>query len=379
VDILATSHFSDDALLVDAKQVAGRRSRDTAILLTRIAEIDQRQLYRRAGYSSLYAYLLGELELLEDSACRHIHASRLARRFPAILIAMVEHRLHMRAVLMLARHLTRANADELVAAASHKTRFEIQQLLAERFPRPDLPERLQPIPPPPAPVANATQPAPGSEDVSAPERIRVTIAEQPVQASIVTPDPEPPREQIPARLETVPAQRVTPLAPERFGLQVTLDRETFDLLERARALMGHRNPKGEIAPLIKRSLELLVAHLEKQKYAATDCPRPSKPGASARHIPAAVRRAVAARDGARCAFVSETGRRCTARHMLEFDHIEPVARGGKSTTENVRLVCRAHNQHAAERAFGIEFMERKRTEARRGPHNRSETAAGHPI
>ena len=102
--------------------MAGRRSRDTAILLTRIAEIDQRQIYRRAGYSSLYAYLLGELHLLEDSACRHIHASRLARRFPALLIAMFEHRLHMRAVMMLAPHLTPGNADELVAAASHKTR-----------------------------------------------------------------------------------------------------------------------------------------------------------------------------------------------------------------------------------------------------------------
>ena len=31
---------------------------------------------------------------------------------------------------------------------------------------------------------------------------------------------------------------------------------------------------------------------------------------------------------------------------------------------NVRLVCASHNQHAAERAFGVEFMEQKRREAR---------------
>jgi hypothetical protein len=38
--------------------------------------------------------------------------------------------------------------------------------------------------------------------------------------------------------------------------------------------------------------------------------------------------------------------------------------GGKSTVENVRLLCRTHNQYAAECAFGAEFMERKRREAR---------------
>ena len=223
MDILATSHFSDDALLLDARQVAGRRSRDTAILLTRIAEIDRRQLYRRAGYSSLYAYLLGELHLLEDSACRHIHASRLARRFPALLIAMFEHRLHMRAVMMLAPHLTRGNADELVAAASHKTRFEIRVLLAERFPQPDRPERVQPIAPTPAPVPDAPQFVPGF--VSAPERIRVTNAEQPVLAPIETNPPDPPRSTTPARVEPpVPAPRVTPLAPQRYAYECTSTR-----------------------------------------------------------------------------------------------------------------------------------------------------------
>jgi hypothetical protein len=50
--------------------------------------------------------------------------------------------------------------------------------------------------------------------------------------------------------------------------------------------------------------------------------------------------------------------------MLEFDHIEAVARGGEATAENVRLRCRAHNQHAAECTFGSGFMSDKRAEAR---------------
>jgi 5-methylcytosine-specific restriction endonuclease McrA len=102
----------------------------------------------------------------------------------------------------------------------------------------------------------------------------------------------------------------------------------------------------------------------RQKYAATRCPRPSKPGSSPRHIPAAVKRAVRERDRDRCAYVSESGQRCSSLCRLEFDHIEPVSRGGDSTLENLRLLCRVHNQYAAERAFSAEFMAQKRAEAR---------------
>jgi HNH endonuclease len=169
----------------------------------------------------------------------------------------------------------------------------------------------------------------------------------------------------PARVEPpVPAQRVTPLAPQRYAYECTFDQETLDLLQRARDLLGHLSPPPDGPSVLKSALRLLVGQLEKQKYAATDHPRHSQPGLSARHIPAEVKRAVRERDGERCAFVSESGHRCSARDRLEFDHIEPVARGGESTVDNVRLLCRAHNQHAAERMFGVEFMERRRAGAR---------------
>ena len=42
-----------------------------------------------------------------------------------------------------------------------------------------------------------------------------------------------------------------------------------------------------------------------------------------------------------------------------------MARGGLASVERIRLRCRAHNQYAAERAFGVGFMKEKRGEARR--------------
>jgi hypothetical protein len=66
------------------------------------------------------------------------------------------------------------------------------------------------------------------------------------------------------------------------------------------------------------------------------------------------------RDGERCTFVSADGHRCAATGMLEFDHLQPFARGGLPTTNKVRLLCRAHNQLEAERAFGRAFMQQAR-------------------
>jgi hypothetical protein len=76
--------------------------------------------------------------------------------------------------------------------------------------------------------------------------------------------------------------------------------------------------------------------------------------------------------------VSEAGHRCEARKLLEFDHIDPVARGGESTVAGIRLRCRAHNQYEAERTFGAEFMRHKRIaagEARAAAKERAQAAA----
>ncbi len=371
MDPFAVSHFSDRALLHDLKTLVTQDRRTTAVLLTRIVEVEERQLFRREGYPSMYTYCLHELHFSEGAAYKHINAGRAARQFPAVLMAVAEGRLHLSGVVTLASRLTSGNADDLVAAATHKTRAEIELLLALRFPRPDLAERLQAISRLSSAILPEAELSPGKVDAStiAPgwpvpvdEPLPGTAA--PITPSIGQAAPGAFDQALPGSVEAVaPRPRVTPLAPERFGLQVTLDQESYDLLQQARALMSHQNPAGEIAPVLKSALKLLVADLEKRKFAATTRPGPARCGTSARHIPAAVKREVWARDGGQCSFESETGQRCPARKLLEFDHEDPVARGGAATVDNVRLRCRAHNAYEAERAFGAGFMERKRAEA----------------
>ena len=99
---------------------------------------------------------------------------------------------------------------------------------------------------------------------------------------------------------------------------------------------------------------------------ATAKPRPARAARAVRSrtIPAAVRRAVWARDAGQCTFTSTEGRRCATRRALEFDHVVPFARGGEATLAGLRLRCRAHNQFEAERTFGEAFMRGKRERAR---------------
>jgi hypothetical protein len=89
------------------------------------------------------------------------------------------------------------------------------------------------------------------------------------------------------------------------------------------------------------------------------------PRASGRGFPNALRRFVCERDGGRCAFVSADGHRCESTRQLEIDHIQPVALGGETKPENLRLLCRAHNQYEAERLLGREQVQARRELASR--------------
>lgn len=118
--------------------------------------------------------------------------------------------------------------------------------------------------------------------------------------------------------------------------------------------------------MLELALDARVAKLEKRKFAATSKPRRAlqRKASSKRTIPAHVRREVWERDQGQCTFKNSSGQRCEARKFLEFDHIDPVARGGRATSGNLRLRCRAHNQREAECAFGAGFMHDRRGDSR---------------
>src|SRR6185436_609717 len=59
----------------------------------------------------------------------------------------------------------------------------------------------------------------------------------------------------------------------------------------------------------------------------------------------ATRRAVAERDGYQCCYVADDGRRCSATAWLEYDHKVAWCLNGPTITDNLQLLCRAHNRN----------------------------------
>jgi len=336
-------HLPDQTLLSGLRSLVSQDRAVTALLIAHLGEVDARRLYAPAGYPSMFEYCIGELRFSDQSAFKRIRVARVAREHPVVYGMLADGRLNLSAVVTLSACLTPENGEELLAAAANRTKAQIEQLLAERFPQPDLPALIVPLA------------ATGYDRQLSPGRVNFSPAEHP------TPAPN-----VPAAPGAPPA-RVAPLAPERYAVQCTVSRETHDKLRYAQALLGHSIPSGELAQVLDRALDALIAKLEQQKFARTERPRACKHSDDARHIPASVKRAVWERDGGRCTFVSEGGHRCESRTRLEFDHVESVAQGGHPTVQGLRLRCRAHNQLEAERAFGRDFMYTKRETGERQP------------
>jgi hypothetical protein len=348
-------HLSDEALLRELARLVAHDRATTAALIAHLAEVDARRLYAPAGYPSMHAYCVGELHLSEDAAAKRIQAARAARRFPILLDALADGRLHLTGVCLLAPHLTHDNAEELIAAARHRRKSEIEETLLRRL-----------VPPGAVALAEGNfGDAPGlarhaPAHVPAGDRGPADGGGQHALAHVGE--------------SAFPAPRA-PHAPTAHGIE--LPAATREKLRYARDLLSHALPTGDEAQVIDRALDLLIATLEKRKFGAATKPSGragTKPNPSLeqppraipprRRIPAAIRRAVWERDHGRCTFVALNGTRCASRRFLEFDHVEPVARGGRTTVEGLRLRCRTHNQYEAEKIFGPEFMASKRRDAR---------------
>jgi 5-methylcytosine-specific restriction endonuclease McrA len=154
---------------------------------------------------------------------------------------------------------------------------------------------------------------------------------------------------------------VTELQFERRArVEFTAHEELMDKLERIRSIPSHRLPaNASLEQLIDFMADYVITredparrHERRQARAAKQ-EKTARPAASAnaRHIPAHVHDQVFVRDQ-RCTYVSPDGKRCGSTHVLQIDHIKPVARGGAATIDNLRLLCAYHNRLESERLMG---------------------------
>jgi 5-methylcytosine-specific restriction endonuclease McrA len=348
----------DDELLRSLAELVSRSRRVEADLVAHIGEVDERRLYARQAFPSMFAYCTEHLHLSEAEAYRRITVARAARLYPTLLDRLRDGRVQLSGLARLVPHLTADNFAAVLGRATRRTTRQIEALIAELSPKADVPAsirklpQIRPVAPVPVPAGDL-EPPPMSGD----------LATGRIEAASTTPD-----ELVARRVETVPLlaamaapapasrARLEPLAPARFKVQFTASAELRDKLERLQALMRSEIPDGDLATVIEHAISEKLARLEARRFGKTKAPRAKLADAdtsgASRHIPAAVRRAVSDRDGDRCRFVDGNGRRCSERRWLEFHHRHPYAAGGDHGLANVSLLCRQHNRQMAEQDYG---------------------------
>jgi hypothetical protein len=356
--------LSDDEVLASLHDLLRQSRRVEAPLVAHIGEVHARHLYARYAVSSMFSYCTSILHLSEGEAQLRIKVAQAARDHPVLLEMLADGRLHLSGISKLAAVLTIENRDALVARATYKSKREIEEIVAEMAPRPDVPSVIRKLPE--RAVPSRTQvPVPVevttslSVDASESDATRLEAGGSDAPPADVSRS-EPPR----SLAFDCPARRAVfePLSPSRYKVQFTAGPEVRDDLEHLKALMRSQVPDGDIAEIIGRAVREMRARLEARRYARTKSPRePKLRKATSSRPPAAwVRRVVYERDGRQCRFVDAQGRRCPARHGLQYHHQDPYARGGSADPKNICLMCHAHNQFLAERDYGRQKMSRYR-------------------
>lgn len=308
--------LSDEILITQLKALASEERSSLRAFLQHLVEFEERDLAQKNAFPSVYLYCIKELHLSEGEAFRRIQTAHVAARFPWALDLLESGKLNLTTISVLAPHLDKSNVDRLFTEAAYKSKRETEFIVAGLAPKPE-PRDL---------IRLCAEPTSASQSAA-------SAPTAPISASSPLPD------------------RIEPLTERSARIAFTASRLLLDKLERARELLRHKHPKGELHVVFDEALESLLNKCDpnrKKRMAPISFAQPGR-----RQIPQWVKDEVWRRDSGRCAFTTVNGARCEETAWLEYDHIHPFARGGRSDDPaNVRLLCRAHNLWTARQVFG---------------------------
>jgi hypothetical protein len=338
-----------------------------ADFLLALGDFDRKRLWQDLGHTSLFTFLHRELGLSKGASHFRKVASELVQRYPEVVEPLRDGRLCITSVVELAKVITPQNRAEVLPRFFHTSKKEAKEVSAELRPQDAAPHRL---------VVTALKPgsSPCATALAEPRRDAPSLPIYPPSPSAVPPvRPDEPRHaELPMAAPTQAApSKVEPLTANLRRLHVTVSTRFMEKLEVARSALSHSHRGADAEAILEAGLDLLIERAAKRRgivakprrqppspLSSPPVLRPEGEDGASRAIPAAVKREVWIRDEGRCRWRLENGEVCGSTHRLQFDHVRPVARGGGSTVENIRILCAGHNLLAARRAFGDALMDR---------------------
>lgn len=214
------AHLSDKALVAAVEQCCLDGKKVLARLIVLLIEVEERRVDLKSAYPSMFEFCRRELRMSEGEAFRRLNAARLVKRFPKLLPRIACGDIHLSALVQLRDYFHDANVDHLVDAAKGKNKFEIAELVARLAPRPGGRGTVRKLP---------------HHD----RRPNVSRAKRP---------------------------SLEPLSEAVYRLHVFGDRAFRDKLFRARDMLMHSNPTGDLSVVIARAIDELIVVLEKRRY-----------------------------------------------------------------------------------------------------------------
>lgn len=308
------------------------------VVLEHLAEVDRRKSFS-PRFESIAAYAIGHLGYDSKSAWRRVNALRLMQELPEITPAIESGKLDLTKLVIAQNHF-RAEAN--IAKAASFTAADTATAVGQT---------ISLIPPVAAKPRSPITPAQKFEVLQA----VMTQTSREAQRDLLAKSSAPEKLKRP--------DLVKPLNGDSNEVRVVLSDADLDLLKELRGLLAHKLPHASTSDIVSAALKQAVAAIKKGRSGENKVRRAAREsiGSDAR-IGTTLRPKIAAAENIRRPG-AELKRRiwnrargrceiCSSSRALEFDHLIPFAKGGKTAFENLRLTCRNCNQREAIKIFG---------------------------
>lgn len=297
--------MTDQQLVFKLQSLVKEERRITHEILVLIKEAEYRKIYAERGYPSAFEWLVKEFGYSESAAYRRIQAARLLGAVPEVGDKLQSGEVNL-STLAKVQSVIRSEEKRIQAKVSFEMKTEILRKIE------------------------------GKNTKETEETLAGLFPEVIAQR----------------------ADRVVVTSEDSARMTVTLSSETLKDLERVKELLSHAKPGAQWSEIIEYLAKDFLKQrdpLRKQSVMPSNTAAVSLSSRKSYRValPAALKRAVYQRDQGRCQYRDpKSGTICESKYLVEIDHIMPKALGGDDTFDNLRCLCRSHNQLRAHKTFG---------------------------
>ena len=353
--------LTSDQLLSETKIIVSEERRITAKLIDHLTEINQRLLFLKLGYSSLFEFVTKELGLSEGAAQRRIQCMRLMQDLPETRQAYERGSLSLSNAAKLQSHfqaikksgVVKTNEEKKAIAknAENKSQNECDQMLFKLAPEQPRPDKARVL----SPTLRELKFSISEELFKKIERLRELLSHSHPHATLAE------------LMELLVTSHLTKLektkglqpqifqpCDEKIQKPETRNQKTAAKIQKSAA----KNQKDFDQSFGEACENHKTSHVEVGKADKTHlvhAAAKSLPVGIRVALPTQIKQQVWSKADGRCEYEYQ-GRRCSSRYQLEIDHQHPLALGGSNELSNLRLACKNHNGFAAIQALGVVKM-----------------------